>query len=62
MNTNDIYDECVQFKFVVIFQMRCCVIRAILTDCLLVKRAKKSRKPAVSNKSESVSDVRMFAV
>jgi hypothetical protein len=31
-NTNDIYDECVQLKFVVIFQMRCCVIRAILTD------------------------------
>lgn len=32
MNTNDIYDECVQFKCVAIFQMRCCVVRAILTD------------------------------
>jgi len=29
--------------------------------CFLVKYAKKSRKTAVSNKSESVSDVRMFA-
>jgi len=29
---NDIYDECVQLKFVAIFQMRCCVIRAILAD------------------------------
>lgn len=32
MNTNDIYDERVQFKFVIIFQMRCYVIRALLTD------------------------------
>jgi hypothetical protein len=62
-NTNDIYGECVQFKFVVIFQMRCCVICAIRywLMCFLAKHAKKSRKPAVSNKSESVSDVRMFA-
>ena len=35
MNTNDIYNECVRFKFVVILQKRCCVIRAILTDVFL---------------------------